>query len=156
MDEAKRIEELLRKTYCGEPWHGPSLKETLIGVTPEMAYSQLPGGLRAISVIVDHIAFWMEVVRQRLDGKIVEPEPEDDWRAPTEMTKKAWDKTLARMEIAFESLVNRIQSLTPGQLEGPASGKSYDNYTMLYGVIDHNVYHSGQIALLRKSLIQRK
>ncbi|MCL5268464.1 MAG: DinB family protein [Bacteroidetes bacterium] len=156
MGEVKRIAELLRKTYCGEPWHGPSLKESLAGVTYEMAFAKPQVGAHTISVIINHVAFWMEVVCHRLDGKIVEPTPDEDWRAPAEMTKDAWDKTLMRLETAYESLVSRIQALTPVQLESPASGKNYDNYTMLHGVIDHNVYHSGQIALLRKNLMQRK
>ncbi len=156
MDEAKRIAGLLKQTYNGEPWHGPSLKETLGGVDFEAAYSKAPGGAHAISVIVEHLSFWMEVVSERLDGKDVDPSPEEDWRAPVDMTKEGWKRTLERLDNAYLELMRRIEKLTPEQLETAVVGKKYDNYTMLHGVISHNVYHSGQIAVLRKSFTKKK
>ncbi len=156
MVEARKIAELLRQTYDGQPWYGPSLKENLTGVTAEIAFSKSTGGAHTISVIVDHIAFWMEVVMKRLDGKKAEPSPEEDWLTTSVMTKESWEKSIKRLDTAFGDLVERIGKLTLYQLESVVSGKNYDIYTMLHGVIDHIVYHSGQIAILRKNMIQQK
>lgn len=155
MDEVKRISELLRETYEGNPWHGLSLKNILSGVTSRIAAMKMQESSHTIWEDVNHINAWMEIPRRRLSGEPVEATHEQDWPPVTEMTEAAWQRTLERMDLSFKSLMSAISKLQAQDLERTVAGKDYDAYTMLHGVINHNVYHSAQIAILKKEVTSR-
>ncbi len=150
MDELKRIRELLQQTYKGNPWHGSSLKEILSGLTAPMAASRNVASVHTIWEIVSHTEVWMEIVRLRLTGRVFEATVIQDWPAVGATTEEAWNTALEKLEQAYVNLLESIEKLDAAQLQSKAAGKDYDVYTMLLGVIDHNVYHSAQISLLKK------
>lgn len=152
MDEAKRIYGLLRTTYEERPWHGLSLKTILSGVDAEMASARSVRSAHTIWEDVLHIEAWMEITRLRLGGQAVDATPERDWPAVGEITEEAWRRAVGSLDMTYRNLMNDVGTLKPEDLERPIAGKNYDAYTLLHGVINHNVYHSAQISLLKKEL----
>jgi uncharacterized damage-inducible protein DinB len=138
-----RIETLLKElqdAYDGEPWYGDSLRATLNGVD-EAKLRERP----RIAELVAHIASWIEVTNRRLDGEIFEVTQEVNFRAPA-----AWADDLARLDTAHKALLTRIAKLTDADLDKKLAGKPHSVEYAIRGVVQHNIYHQGQIALLRK------
>ncbi|MGH9650586.1 MAG: DinB family protein [Terriglobales bacterium] len=152
MSEVERIVDQLRRAYEGEAWHGPPLKQILAGVTAEQAARRPVANAHAIWELVLHIAVWESVVRRRLAGEVTDPSPEQDWPPGRDTSEAAWKKALADLEHGHLQLRQSIALLSDDQLSDKAPGKDYSLYGMLHGVIQHDLYHAGQIAPLKKAL----
>lgn len=155
MNEVKRIGKLLRGTYQERPWHGKSLKRILAGVDAETASAKGIASAHSIWEITLHIESWMEIARQRLGGKVVRVGSKRDWPPAGEISEKAWKRTLESLDSTFVQLLDEVSALKQKELERKIKGKSYDAYTLLHGVINHNVYHSAQISILRKEIANK-
>jgi len=152
MREVKRIEDQLRRAMEGEAWHGPSLREILEGITAgEAAQRPIPDA-HSIWEIVLHITVWESVVRRRLAGEvIVELPPELDWPRPRDGGEAPWKQALAALVRGNQLLRQAILGLNEERLRDTVPGKNYSMYYMLHGVVQHDLYHAGQIALLKKA-----
>ncbi len=152
MSEVERIVDQLRRAYEGEAWHGPPLKEILAGITAEQAARRVVPNAHTVWELALHIAAWESIVRRRLAGEAVEATLEQDWPPVRDTSEAAWKKALADLEHGHLQLRQSIAALNDDQLKNKAPGKDYSLYGMLHGVIQHDLYHAGQIALLKKAL----
>ena len=150
MSEVERIQDQLIRAFQGEAWHGPSVKETLAGVTAAKAIAKPLANTHCIWEIVLHITAWQEAVRRRLQGETIELTEQQDWPPVRETTEVAWSGALTALESAHSHLLTALSHLTDEQLAQKAAGSNYSNYFMLHGVIQHNLFHAGQIAVLKK------
>jgi uncharacterized damage-inducible protein DinB len=152
MTEIERITQQLKAAVEGEAWHGPSVKETLQGVTPEQASVRPVDGAHSIWEIVLHISGWMRVAVSRMQG-IKTPQPEQgDWPELRSATAATWNQTLETMQKNYEELKTAISKLSEEDLTKPVFDIPNYNYVLLHGIIQHNLYHAGQMAMLRKAL----
>jgi len=147
--ESKRIARQLRASYLGPAWHGPSLTEVLDGITPEAALRKPIASAHSIHEIVLHVAFWAEAVRRTVEGHpYVHIEPPLDWPAPN----GAWQDALAMLDHEQRAMVEAIRGMQDARLgEVVTESKGYSFYVLLHGLVQHNLYHAGQIAMLRKA-----
>ena len=154
MREAERIADQLRRAYEGEAWHGPSLMEVLEGVTAESAAARPINGAHSIWEIVSHIHAGREIVRRRLEGdrEMARETTETDWWPPTgDESAEAWAALLAALEKGNGALVSAISKLDDTRLDEPILEGMSTVYVTLHGLVQHDLYHAGQIALLKKS-----
>ena len=152
MSEVKRINSQLRRAFAGQAWHGPAVQELLAGVTAEQAAARRLPGAHNIWEIVLHIAAWEEVVRRRLEGEALKDAPgEVDWPPVTDTSEPAWRVALQKLDEGHQALREAVSRLDEAQLAETAAGTNYSIYFMLHGVIQHDLYHAGQIALLKKA-----
>ena len=153
MSEVRRIEDQLRRAFEGQAWHGDSLMELLSGVTANQAAAKPLKDVHSIWEIVSHITFWVEVSRRRAEGDEAPVENlSDGWLSPTDTSEAAWQQTLEKLRQSNEALCQTIAGLTDEGLKESAAGQPYSIYFLLHGVIQHNLYHGGQIAVLKKVL----
>jgi uncharacterized damage-inducible protein DinB len=150
MSDIARIVDELERIYDGDAWHGPSLRETLKGVAAAQAVARPVGGAHSIWEILRHIAGWNDVVTRRLEGHPTDEPVEGDFPQITGTSEAAWSEALANLEESHRRLISQISSLGPERLQETAAGEEYSVSFMLHGMIRHIVYHSGQIALLKK------
>ena len=150
MPEAARIEDQLKRALEGEAWHGPSVLELLADVTPAQAAAKPLPGAHSIWEIVVHITAWVAAVRGRLGGQPIDLSPEQDWPAVRDTSKAAWARSVEALKTAHQDLRFAISLLDDSRLNDIVPGKRYSIYFMLHGVIQHDLYHAGQIALLKK------
>lgn len=150
MSEITRIQDQLRRAYRGPAWHGPSLREVLEGVGAEAAAARPLPEAHSIWEIVLHVAGWQDVVRRRLGGeKVREPDP-GDWPAQGS-GEEAWREALEALDRSHAALLEAVGRVDPARLDELLfRGAEWSVYVSLHGVVQHNLYHAGQIALLKK------
>src|ERR1700681_3447216 len=153
MSEAARIADQLRRAFDGEAWHGDSLFEILNGVAAGQAAARPIAGAHTIWELVLHIAAWDGAVLRRLGGVAVELSDTQNFPPVTDASETAWRKALAEVRRVHEELIEAVSVLPDSQLNEKVPGKEGAHYTfyyMLHGVVQHELYHAGQIALLKK------
>jgi len=154
MSEVRRIGGQLKRAFEGQAWHGPSLQELLTDLTPEQAAAKPFPNVHSIWELVLHIDAWAHVVTLGLEGQTMPEQlsPEVDW-PPVEAVKETeWHAALAQLASGQRQLRDALRHLTDENLEQIVPGRSYSYYFMLHGTVQHNLYHAGQIAVLKKAL----
>lgn len=150
--EAVRLADQLERAVRGGAWHGPALIETLVDVDAATAGRRPIPGAHTIWEIALHAGAWIDVARRRIAGEPVgELAEELDWAAPAGGSEAAWREALADLEEAHRRLHAAVLELTDERLEDPAAGSDPTVRGLLLGVLQHNVYHAGQITLLKKA-----
>ncbi len=150
MNTIEKNLEQLEINFRGDAWHGPSLMRLLADVTAEQAAAKPIQNAHSIWELVLHIKVWKDAPRRRLAGETFEQIPEEDWPEVIDTSEGAWEDTLKELEASHEKLAEAVSKLDDSQLHQPATGQDYSNYFMIHGVIQHDLYHAGQIALLKK------
>jgi uncharacterized damage-inducible protein DinB len=154
MTEINRILDQLKRAYEGNAWHGPSIKESLSGVTAAQALARPLANAHSIWELVHHIAVWEDVGRRRLGGDPAEVpiSTPEDWPPADDASDAAWEKAKAALERGHQALVDAISSVPESGLDEPILEGKSTVYVTLHGVIQHDLYHAGQIAILKKAL----
>ena len=151
MSEIRRIHDQLRRAYEGEAWHGPSVKEILAGVTAAQAEQRGIPDAHTIWELVLHVERWARAVRESMDGAPMPHPPfPDDWPAVGETTEAAWAGALAQLERTHRDLLDALKKFPEERLAEQVPGRNYGFYFLLHGLAQHDLYHAGQIALLKK------
>ena len=148
--EVKRLADQLNRAFSGDAWHGAALSELLRRVAAHQAAAKPIRNAHSIWEIVLHIAVWREVVWKRLRGENVTPTAAEDWPLVTHTSDTAWRETIKRLEKSQTRLIESVAQLDDARLDEIVPSQSYTIYFMLHGVIQHDLYHAGQIALLKK------
>ena len=152
MSELKRLNDQLNRAFQGKAWHGPSVSEVLAGVTAEQAAAHPIPGAHSIWELTLHIATWERVGRRRIEEFTpIDVSDEEDWPPVTHTSDEAWAETLDELRHNHEALRAAIRGLEEARLEDIVPGTEYSVYFLLHGVIQHDLYHAGQIALLKKA-----
>jgi uncharacterized damage-inducible protein DinB len=150
MNEVKRIQDQLKRAFESGAWHGPAVMEVLKGVTAEQAAARPIPNAHSIWEIALHIAAWAGAMKSRLEGKWMDEPAEGDWPRVEDTSPAAWEKTLKLLKTRHAGLQQAISKLTDKKLDKPiAKGKS-TFYSSLHGIIQHDLYHAGQMAVLKK------
>ncbi len=153
MSETTRIADELRRAFHGDAWHGDSLLEILDGVTAAQAAARPIPHAHTIWELVLHIAAWDGTVRQRLSGEALELPDEQNFPPVKDTGEAAWLKAVDRVRQVHDELVHAVSEFPDARLGDRVPGKQgahYTYYYMLHGVAQHEAYHAGQIALLKK------
>jgi uncharacterized damage-inducible protein DinB len=151
MSETGRIVDQLRRAYEGPAWHGPSVKELLSDVTAEQAAARPIAGAHSIWEIVLHISAWEEGARRRLSGDRAELSTEEDWPPVSDTSEAQWRTALETLEANHLRLREALKGLDDARLNEPIVEGMSSVYGTLHGVIQHSLYHAGQIALLKRA-----
>jgi DinB superfamily len=144
---------LLDESYEKKAWHGPNLRGSLRGVEVHEAAWRPAAGRHNIWENVVHAAYWKYTVRRRLLGekKGSFPLKGSNWFVrPIEATADAWRADLALLDRTHRSLRAAVAELTPAQLAVTPAGSKVGTLAVLTGIAAHDVYHAGQIQLLKR------
>ncbi len=150
MNEIERIEQQLKLAFEGGAWHGPGVLETLEGVTAKQAAAHPVVGVHSIWELVVHIAAWEDACRRRLAGDRAELSTAEDWPPIADTSEAAWAITKAALIEGHHKLRESIAFLTDARLDEPILQNMPSVYVTIHGVIQHDLYHAGQIAILKK------
>jgi len=151
MTEAERIGDQIKRAYEGDAWHGPSLREILSDVTVAQASARPVSRAHTIWELVAHIAAWASAATRALDGERIDLSPQEDWPGVPDESETAWNEARRELEGVHRRLQEAVSRLGDDRLDDIVVGKDYSVYMLLHGVAQHDLYHAGQIAMLKKS-----
>jgi uncharacterized damage-inducible protein DinB len=153
---APEIGLLLRivdEAYERKAWHGPNLRGSIRGLDIREASWRPASGRHNIWEIAVHAAYWKYIVRRRLLGEKRGSFPlkGSNWFVrPATLTPGAWRSDLALLEDMHRTLRAAIAGLAPRDLSRIPPGSTVSNGAILSGIAAHDVYHAGQIQLLKR------
>jgi hypothetical protein len=142
---------LLDEGFERKAWHGPTLRGALRGVTPEEASWRPAPGRHNIWELVVHAAYWKYMVRRRITGDrtLRFPEPGSDWFSrPTDPSPRAWRADRKLLGDQHRRLRSVVAGLSSADLAHDEAGRK--RLWMIRGIMAHDVYHAGQIQLLKR------
>ena len=151
--ELRRLEEQLNRALKGEAWHGPSVLEILEGVTAAQAAAHPIAGAHSIWELVLHLCSDYSLVLRRLGGDGRQLTQSEDWPTVPEPSAENWSDSIRMLKQLNDDLRQAIRTFPWQRLDEPLVPEPpYTAYTQFIGVTQHNLYHAGQMALLKKVL----
>lgn len=143
------IEEAFRR----KSWHGTNLRGSIRGLSPAEA-SWRPGRERHnIWELVVHAAYWKYVVRRKLTGErrgSFPLEGSNFWVRPADGGQAEWRRDVAMLVDQHEQLAAAVEAFPPAKWETLASGSTFTNAALVRGAAAHDLYHAGQIQLIKR------
>jgi uncharacterized damage-inducible protein DinB len=156
--EISRIVDELQREHDGDPWHGSPLKAILQGIDAQRAAARPLADAHSIWEIVLHMTSWKNETARRIRGAVACMPIEGDWPEAGSRTEDRWQQAIGRLEAAHEDLIAVVKTLPDAKLYEPTNdtrsgplGTGVSHYVLLHGIVQHDVYHAGQIALLKKA-----
>ena len=159
MNEVALLVRLLDASYEKSAWQGPNLKGSLRGVTAGQAAWRPAPGRHNIWELVLHSAYWKYAVWRMLTGQKRGgfAEKGSNWFArPTSPTERAWRADLALLDEQHRRLRAAVAKLSRTALGRKPAGSKRTTDALVYGVASHDVYHTGQIQILKRLWRDRK
>ena len=142
-------------------WYGgATVLGSLRGVAPELAAWKPSLASHSIWELALHVAYWKYAVRRRLDASVPRgafPRSPANWpRVPEAADANAWKEDRALLRREHEALLDVARGLEPSALERRDAKGDYRALDLLFGVVTHDIYHTGQIQLLKRLYRERE
>ena len=153
MSETTRLADQIRRAFEGEAWHGDSLLEILKNVDARQAAARPLKNAHTIWELVLHVAAWDGAVRRRTAGQAVSLSDNENFPPVKDTSAAAWKKAVAYLSQTHNDLVQAVSGFPDSRLQEQVPGKKepyYNYFYMFAGIVQHELYHAGQIALLKK------
>lgn len=147
----REIIDQLNTVYEGEPWFGNSISTYLQEIQPEML-SQRHGNGHSIGQIIAHMIVWREFTISKLKGDPthIEVGSTQDWER-REFTAEDQNELYTKLKATQKMLNQLLSEKNDELLSMKVPGKTFNFETLLTGIVQHDIYHLGQIYLLKSS-----
>ena len=154
--EIERLETQLRVCFEGSAWHGPSVMEALEGVSVEDASEHPIAGAHSIWELVLHLSGTYRLVLRRLEADVKQLTAEEDWPPVPDVTATDWQDSIRTLNELNDRVRQAVRRFDAERLDEPLVPEPpYSAFTQFIGLTQHDVYHAGQIMLLRRALENR-
>jgi uncharacterized damage-inducible protein DinB len=156
MTTANQLQYQLEDVFIGHPWHGTPISTIITQGSWIAAFNKPQGSVHSIANIVLHMTGWTEEVISRLKGNAAGYPARGDWPEPGEPSEQSWQQMVIELDKANSDLVKTIQAFPDEQWDELINDErgvfepvpTYKG--LVEGLIQHQVYHAGQIALLNR------
>lgn len=159
MSIAEKLQTSLQSILAHDPWYGPATYDIIDQISFETAYEKPPGAVHAIAGIVLHMLGWTQEVTQRMGGQTAGEPAGGDWPDPGTPDEQRWQQLIADFKLANVTLAGVIQHFADDRWNAPINderiqeiGTGVNYQALVEGLIQHHVYHSGQLALMKRLL----
>ncbi len=145
--------DVIDQAYNKRAWHGTNLRGSIRGLSLEQAVWRPGKGRHNIWEVMLHAAYWKYTIRRRLLGEKRGSFPlkgSNFFVRSEANTKKDWASDVQLLDDVHESMRAAIASLPASRLHGVSSGRSWTDAQLIYGIASHDIYHAGQIQLLKR------
>lgn len=158
MTEISRILDQFRRAYDGDAWYGTPICQILRDISSTQAISRTIPQAHSIWELLLHITAWEREALRRLETGTMDMPEDGDWNVVVDSSEAAWNNAKQRFHTVHTALEQKIATLSDKELQTVLgtkrvreTGEGVPVYVLLHGIIQHSIYHAGQIALLRKS-----
>ncbi len=156
MTVSEQLQQQLENTFVGKPWYGQPINTLIAECNWTTAFAMLPGAVHSIAHLILHMTAWTEEVTSRLNGTTASEPARGDWPEPGEASEQKWNALVTDLDEANSNLVKALQVFpddkwndliddTRGVFEPKPTYQE-----MIKGLIEHQIDHAGQIALLNR------
>ena len=156
MSEVERIRNQFERAFEGEALHGPSVLSLLDGVTAEQAAAHPIPGAHSIWELTLHIAAWEDACRRRLEGDPAQLSDDENFPPINDTSEATWQAAKQKLIDNHQKLLKAIVAIDNSRLDQPIIASSTipfsSVYVTLHGGVQHDLYHAGQIAILKKAI----
>src|SRR5262245_10590537 len=149
--DVEMLADQIGRAFRGESWHGPSVLEVLAGVSAEDAAAHPIAGAHSIWEIVLHMTGGYTLVLRRVRGEDAQLSPEEEWPPVAEFSSEAWRKSQQTLEQLNRQLQGAVRAF-PAERLAQELGSEYSASVQFLGTPQHDLYHAGQIVMLKKAL----
>jgi hypothetical protein len=145
MNKCEEIADGYRKATVAGAWYGPSVAELLARIAPEQAVKKPVNGTHSIQELLQHLLLWNERIR-----KTSESCPMPKWEAEKEWAETLipWGELVERWNKSRDLLEERMRNFAVEDLGKQTPGRTYPYEFMLNGIVQHTIWHAGQIAMV--------
>ena len=143
----------LEQAYERRAWHGPNLRGSLRGLTARQAAWRPAPSRHNVWELVVHAAYWKYAVRRRLlrEKRGSFAQKGSNWFARRGSDgEREWRADLDLLECEHRSLCRAVAGLSPRGLHKRSMANGFSPFDMILGVAFHDIYHAGQIQLLKR------
>lgn len=157
MTTSVKLSRELQNVLSGDPWYGNNVYSIIEQVSFEAAFEKPPGAAHTIAGIVLHMLSWTEEVLDRLNGKAASQPLSGDWPDTGAPEEQKWQNYVNDLKLVNVNLQRVIEDFPEDDWNAPVpdernpefgSGVTFEE--LVNGLIQHHVYHSGQIAILNR------
>lgn len=146
-----RYADHFREIYDGSPWYGDNIVTKMDRLTDDTAFARPVPGMHSVAEVVSHMTYWRQslIARLRQDSSFkASVNSEDNWKSLERLKAQGWDTVRGAFVATQESILSLLSQQSDDILEREYSdGSTYDY--LIRGVIQHDVYHIGQVGLIR-------
>jgi uncharacterized damage-inducible protein DinB len=155
-----RIENLLfllQQGWGPRAWHGTALKGAVRGISARQALWRPGPGRHNTWELVLHMAYWKYAVLRRISGAERGSFPRDgsNWIPVTDSSERAWKADVALLHEQHALLLAAVKRFPPTRLDS-RDGSKWTHAEQIAGVASHDLYHTGQLQLIKKLAQGRK
>ncbi|NNE76601.1 MAG: DinB family protein [Pricia sp.] len=150
-DKIKALLHSIRTSFQGKPWYGISVMEKLEAVDWNCVNDKPQGSSKSIAILLKHMINWRVLVLKKLEGNKqfdIEINSADDWPILHIDTEAEWNDLISELRETQEKLIQALTRHEDEFLALEVPGRDYDFDFLLKGIIEHDIYHLGQIALI--------
>jgi len=157
MTTSEKLQHELEKVLSGDPWYGTPVYQIMEQISFEAAFEKPQHAAHNIAEIVLHMLAWTEEVMDRMNGLTAGIPSSGDWPSTGTPDEQKWQNYVDDFKLVNVNLLGLIKSFPAEQWNEPVkdernrevgSGVTYEE--LVNGLIQHNIYHSGQIAVLNR------
>ena len=154
----KNLVEKYQKVYNSAPWYGDSIVRILKNVNPKIVFIKAGEKSHSIAELVAHTIGWRDIVFNQIQGNRKFRLTQKDtfnWERFDKNEKTAWKSLLKELDKNQKKIISFLAKKDDEFLNSKAPKKKRTNEFLIEGVIQHDVYHLGQIALLNKIITEK-
>ena len=160
-EQVRQLLDVMARAYDRRSWHGTNLRGSIRGLTAAEAAKRPQRDRHNIWELVVHAAYWKYVVRRRLSGekrgsfalKGSNWFPRPDARGGGD---DAWRGDVALLDAAHRELWDAVAKLRDAELARATPGSTVTNFELIAGIAAHDLYHAGQIQLIKRLTLTRR
>ena len=153
--ECNRIADQFATVISGDAWYGDSVQKILSGVTAKQAQTHPAPDGHSIWELVHHVEAWVNFALRAMQGTPIPKWPampkEQDYPPVNDTSEQAWDRAMKSFFASHTKLIDAIRGFGDEHLQDTVPGRDYNFNRMLPGMMQHAIYHSGQMAILKKA-----
>lgn len=153
----KQVDDIITTLHSilqGEPWYGQPAMKILQGVDPKHVYKRPNDNSHSLIELLYHMVTWAEFTLKRLqrdEEKDMAAFEKLDWRE-IDLQEHTWEKGLAQFKVTHDLIIELLGTKDDEFLFEKVDYREYNFHFLLHGIIQHDIYHIGQIAYLKKLL----
>jgi uncharacterized damage-inducible protein DinB len=152
--ELQSIIKNYQNSLEGEPWFGRAIYEILREVDPQTAFLKPNGTEHSMVELLYHMITWAEFALKRIekdDSNDMAAFEKLDWRE-IDPQIHGWEEGLSAFIATNQQIIALLQQKDDAFLGEKVDYRQYNFRFLIKGVMEHNIYHLGQIAYLKKML----